>query len=130
SDMPFVRSETVSGLLQATPKSTDCAYPIFTREEFNAAFPGGRSSFAKLADGEWTGSSALVLDVAAVLRNTKLLKKAFAARKNLLELAGLLGPSLALRYASGQLRVADVQARIEALTGSRVTAVRGADPAL
>jgi hypothetical protein len=130
SDLPFVTARAVEDLVARTPSTADCAYPIFTREEFSAAFPGGRSSFARLADGEWTGGSVLVLDADAVLHNEKLLRRAFAARKNLVTLAALLGPALALRYATGRLRVSDVQERINALTHGSIMAIRGADPAL
>lgn len=130
SDMPFVSSSAIDDLLARTPAGPDCAYPIFTRAEFQAAFPGGRSSFAALADGEWTGGSALALVPATLLRNVRLLRQAFAARKNLVALAGLLGPALALRYARHQLRVSDIKSRIESLIHGRVEIVRGADPGL
>lgn len=130
SDLPFVTSRGIADLLARTPATVDCAYPIFTREEFSAAFPGGRSSFAHLADGEWTGGSVLVLNADAALRHEKLLRRAFTARKQLIALAGLLGPALALRYVTGHLRVNDVQERIKALTGGSLMAIRGADPAL
>lgn len=130
SDLPFVTAHGVQDLLARTPSTADCAYPIFAREEFSAAFPGGRSSFARLADGEWTGGSVLVLNGDLVLRHERLLRRAFAARKNLMTLVALLGPSLALRYVTGRLRVDDVQARIGALTGGSIAAIRGADPAL
>jgi len=130
SDLPFVTAHAVVDLVARTPPAADCGYPIFNRQEFAAAFPGGRSSFARLADGEWTGGSVLVLNADLMLQKEKLLRRAFAARKSLLALAALLGPALALRYATGQIRVADVQARIDALTGGSVVALRGADPAL
>jgi molybdopterin-guanine dinucleotide biosynthesis protein A len=130
ADLPFVSASAIARLIAAVPADVGCAYPIFARDEFCAAFPGARTSFARLADGEWTGGSVLVLDAGLVLRNTPLLKRAFAARKNLISLAALLGPRLALLYASSRLRVGDVKARLEALTGGTFEAVRGADPAL
>jgi len=130
SDLPFVTSRSIDDLLRRTPPGVDCAYPIFSRAEFERAFPGGRSSFARLADGEWTGGSAMVLNAGLVLQNERLLRRAFAARKNLMTLAALLGPALALRFATGRLRVDHIQTRIGALTGGSMVAVRGADPAL
>ncbi|MBV8081366.1 MAG: NTP transferase domain-containing protein [Candidatus Eremiobacteraeota bacterium] len=130
ADLPFVTGEAIAGLLRRVADQTACAYPIFTRDEFEAAFPGGRSSFARLADGEWTGGSVLVIDPRLVLRDQALLRRAFAARKNLVALASLLGPKLALLYATKRLRVADVEARLGALAGGTFEAIRGADPAL
>ena len=130
SDLPFVTSRSIADLLHRSPPDADCAYPIFTRSEFERAFPGGRSSFARLADGEWTGGSAMILNADLVLRSEKLLRRAFAARKNLMALAMLLGPALALRFATGSLRVDHIRKRIGALTGGSMIAIRGADPAL
>ncbi|HME81951.1 MAG TPA: NTP transferase domain-containing protein [Candidatus Eremiobacteraceae bacterium] len=130
ADLPFVTAGAIAALLRLVPPDVRCAYPIFTRSEFLGAFPGARSSFATLADGEWTGGSILVLDAPLMLRNEALIRRGFAARKNLLTLAALLGPALALRYATRRLTVDDVQARLSALIGGNVMAVRGADPAL
>jgi molybdopterin-guanine dinucleotide biosynthesis protein A len=129
SDLPFVMSEHISALID-TAATPDCAYPIFTREEFEREFSGARSSFATLADGAWTGGSVLVLKPAVLLRNARLIKQAFAARKSLVGLATLLGPGLALRYASGRLRIDDVRSRVASLTGASFEAVRGLHPAL
>jgi len=126
----LVSAHSIGDLLRRTPADVDCAYPIFTRTEFEKAFPGGRSSFARLADGEWTGGSTMVLNADLVLRNERLLRRAFAARKNLTGLALLLGPALALRFATGRLCVRDIQKRIDSLTGGSMIAIRGADPAL
>jgi molybdopterin-guanine dinucleotide biosynthesis protein A len=130
SDMPFVSARSIADLVERTRPDTDCSYPIFSRAEFTHAFAGGRSSFARLADGEWTGGSAMVVNADLVLRHEPLIRRAFAARKNLVALAALLGPGLALRFASGRLAVSDIQARVSALLGGTVVAVRGADPAL
>ena len=130
SDLPYVRAESIKDLIDKVPVNADAAYPIFAREEFERAFPGARSSYARLADGEWTGGSVFLLKPAFALRNERLLRRAFGARKNLVLLAGLLGPVLALRYARNQLRVGDIVARAEAQTHGSIVAVRDADPAL
>ena len=130
SDLPFIGPASLEDLIARAPAGADAAYPIFTREEFERAFPGARSSYARLADAEWTGSSVLLLRPAFALRNERLIRRVFAARKSLAALAALLGPVLALRYARNQLRVADVLARAERLTGGSIIAVRGAGPEL
>lgn len=130
SDLPFVSAASIEQLIAQVPASADAAYPIFTRAEFEEAFPGARSSFARLADGQWTGGSVFLLSPAFALRNERVLRRAFAARKNLVALAALLGPGLALRYARNQLRVADIVARAQGLMRGSIVAVRGADPAL
>ena len=130
SDLPFAKAASIERLIELMPVSADAAYPIFSREEFEGAFPGARSSFARLRDGEWTGASVFVVRPEFALRNERLLRRAFGERKNLLALAGLLGPSLALRYAFNQLHVRDIVKRAEQLMRGSIVALRDADPGL
>jgi molybdopterin-guanine dinucleotide biosynthesis protein A len=130
SDMPFVSAEALSGLLDRAPAEACAVYPIFTRDEFDAAYPKARSSYATLADGVWTGASAFVVRAPALLQRESVLTRAFAARKSLPALAALFGPALMFSYLRGALRVADIEVRARSLFGAPVVALRGADPAL
>jgi len=130
SDMPFVSTRALADLLERAPADACAVYPIFTRDEFEREYPKGRSSFATLADGAWTGASAFVVRAAALLHSERIVTRAFGARKNLSALAALFGPMLTIAYLRGALRVADIEARASALFGAPVVALRGADPAL
>ena len=130
SDLPFVTPLSYASLVRLVDASIDIGYPIFQREEFLQAYPGGRASFARLADGEWTGGSAFVLNRSPLLRNTDALKRAFGARKSLYALASLLGPVLLAKFMLRQLQVKDVEARASRVLGASVKAIVGADPAL
>ena len=130
SDLPFVDAASIERLIELVPADADAAYPICSRDEFERAFPGARSSFARLRDGEWTGASVFVVRPEFALRNERLLRRAFGARKSLLALAALLGPSLALQYALNQLHVADIVRRAEQLMQGSIVALRDAAPGL
>jgi len=130
SDLPFVSSEALTGLLECAPADACAVYPIFARAEFDAAYPKARSSYATLADGVWTGASAFVVRAPALLHREGVLTRAFAARKSLPALAALFGPALMFSYVRGALRVADIEARARSLFGAPVVALRGTDPAL
>jgi molybdopterin-guanine dinucleotide biosynthesis protein A len=130
SDMPFISARALTDLLERAPEPACVVYPIYTRDEFHAAYPAGRTSFAKLADGEWTGASAFVVRAATLLQHERAITRAFAARKSLSSLAALFGPSLMLSYLRGALRVSDVELRAGKLLGGPVVALRGADAAL
>jgi GTP:adenosylcobinamide-phosphate guanylyltransferase len=130
SDMPFVSSRALADLLERAPVEACAVYPIFTRDEFERSYPKGRSSFAMLADGAWTGGSAFVVRAQPLLQREHVLTRAFAARKSLPALAALFGPALMFSYLRGALRVADVEARASRLFHAPVVALRGADPAL
>jgi molybdopterin-guanine dinucleotide biosynthesis protein A len=130
SDMPFVSSHALGDLLARAPEDACAVYPVFTRDEFERAYPKARSSFAVLADGAWTGASAFVVRAQVLLRREHVLTRAFAARKSLPALAALFGPALMFSYLRGALRVSAVEARASRLFGAPVVALRGADPAL
>jgi hypothetical protein len=130
SDLPFVTPSSYSTFIASVGADVDAGYPVYRRAEFLKAYPGGRSKFAQLADGEWTGGSAFVLNRAPFLRNLDALKRAFGARKSLFALASLLGPALLFKFVFRQLRVTDVERRASAVLGANVKAITGADPAL
>ena len=130
SDLPFVTRESFSNLVSRAGPDIDAVYPIYRRAEFLQAYPDGRTRFASLADGDWTGGSAFVLNPAPFLRNLHVVRQVFGARKSVFALASLLGPSLLLKFTVRQLRVADVERRATAVLGVCVRAVTGADPAL
>jgi molybdopterin-guanine dinucleotide biosynthesis protein A len=130
SDVPFVEAEHVKDFLARVPPDADIAYPIFGRDEFLAAFPEGRTKFARVGENLWTGGSVCVLTTRVGLANEKLMRQAFAARRSQLAMASFLGAGILTRHLVGTLRVDHVIERIEHLTGGKTVAVRGAHPAL
>lgn len=130
SDLPFVTAASYESLIAKTPTDVDAGYPVFRRDEFLRAYPGGRKSFAALADGEWTGASAFVLDRRPLAGDDRLIRRAFGARKSLFALASLLGPGLLAKFVTRRLTIADVERRAGELMHANVRAVYGADPAL
>ena len=130
SDLPFVSAGAIADFIARVRGDIDGAYPIFTRAEFTRAFPGGRASFVRLADGEWTGGNVMLVDPQKLLADPQLIRRGFRARKNPLALAAIFGPALALKYLAGRARVDDLVVRGGRLIGGKVAAVRGADPVL
>ena len=130
SDLPFVTPASYVSLIEKTAPDVDAGYPVFGRDEFLRAYPRGRKHFAALADGEWTGASAFVLNRSPLVRDDRMMRRAFGARKSLFALASLLGPVLLFKFVFKTLTLADVEERAGSLLGAKVRAVRGADPAL
>jgi molybdopterin-guanine dinucleotide biosynthesis protein A len=130
SDLPFVESAHVDDFAARVPADADFAYPVYEREEFLAAFPGGRTRFARVGTSQWTGGSVCLMSVAAALRNASLIRRGFRARKSQLAMASLLGVDVLARYVMGSLQLADVERRLSDLSGGNIAVVRGAHPAL
>ena len=130
SDLPFVEPAHVDDLLQRVPHDADFAYPVYERDEFLAAFPQGRTRFARVGRTQFTGGSMCVVNARLALAHEPLLRQGFAARKSQLAMASLLGFGGLVRFVSGRLGIGDVERRLGELTGGRAIAVRGAHPAL
>lgn len=130
SDLPFVAPEHIAEFLARVPSDADAAYPIFRDADFLREFAGGRSRFARLADGNWTGGSAVVVDAPLLLRKRSLVGRVFRLRKQLFGLAALFGPRLLARSLLRRARVPDFEARASQMLGANVRAVIGAHPAL
>jgi len=130
SDLPFVTAASYTSLIRETGDDVDAGYPVFRRDEFLRTYPSGRKHFAKLADGEWTGASAFVLNRSPFVDDDRLIRRAFGARKSLFALASLLGPALLLKFLFKTLTIADVERRAGSLVKAKVRAVYGTDPAL
>jgi molybdopterin-guanine dinucleotide biosynthesis protein A len=130
SDLPFVRSAHVDDLLGRVPHDADFAYPVYEMAEFLAAFPRGRTRFARVGRKHYTGGSMCVVNVRLALAQAPLIRQGFAARKSQLAMASLLGVTGLVRFVTGSLAIEHVERRLFQLTGGRAVAVRGAHPAL
>lgn len=128
SDLPFLESEAISDFLKLVQGiESDILYPIVPKKMFETAYPGVPKTYARLAEGEFTGASVLRMKPEAILRNRPLIEQVFAARKNTMGMARLLGIWHILRFAIGRLTIGEAEARASVLTGCRCIAMRDAD---
>ena len=137
SDLPLITADDIDDLIARTPLEAQLAYVAFSRPEWQAAFPGGHSSFIPFSDGDFAGSGAFVLDAGLVRRIEPIVQKAFEMRKSAAGMAGLFGLGLALRFLLGHKvhrslgpSTDSVRRRAEALLGCRCAIVRGCSPSL
>lgn len=134
SDLPFLRSEDVDQLITCTPPLASLSYAIFTRGEWEAAFPGAPATFFALRDGDFTGGCLFVLDAPAVLGVEPQLQHAFRARKSPISMARILGARMTTQLILGRLhrRLApsteDARRRVQRLTGVPCAVARGCSP--
>ena len=130
SDLPFLCADAIDDLIARAPEDADLVFPILRRAHFESRFPDMPGAWTKLADGELTGGSVLLVRPAAIERNADLIERVFEARKNQWSMARLLGLGTALKFATGRLSVADAERRASALTGCRCRVVWDAHPHL
>jgi len=104
SDIPFVSTEAIDDLIsRCTDPDIDFYYPVIPREACEKRFPGMKRTYARLAEGTFTGGNIMLMRSGFVLKNADLINKVFSARKSVLRLAGLIGLPTMLRAIIAQV---------------------------
>jgi CTP:molybdopterin cytidylyltransferase MocA len=129
SDLPFANGAGVADLLARAGRA-DLAMALSSIEAYEARFPSAEPHGIALGPERFANGSAFVLSPAAVVPARALAARFFGARKKLFSLALLLGPVLALRFATRTLRIAHLEAHARHVLGVPVAAVRDCDPGL
>ena len=129
-DLPLLTGDAIRELIESAPDDADIVFPIVTKEEYEAQFPGSPGTYAPIGGEQYTGGSVFLVRPSAFARNRALIEKVFEARKGVLSMAKLGGFGLLLRFLTGTLTVEYVERRASELTGCHCRAVRGASPTL
>jgi molybdopterin-guanine dinucleotide biosynthesis protein A len=92
SDIPLITSAAVDDLIErCNEPGTDFFYPVITKEANEKRFPGMKRTYARLAEGTFTGGNIMVMRSGFVMQNADLIRNIFDARKSVIKLAGLIG---------------------------------------
>lgn len=103
SDIPMLTSEAVDDFVarcDAVP--ADLCYAIVSKQDMEARFHGMRRTYARLAEGTFTGGNIVVMKKDLVLRNEQLIRKAYSARKSKFQLAKMIGLPMLVRVLLAQ----------------------------
>lgn len=131
ADAPLVTGRTWMQFLDgAAVNLLEAAYPIVKKETVETQFPGGKRTYATLADGTFTGGNAFLLPKDRLEALESVIEKAFAARKNPFALAGMLGSRFIFRALTKKLTLNEVETKISQLLGCRGGAVIIPDAAI
>jgi len=124
ADLPFLTGEVVDHFIGQCLKD-DCGfyYPAVHRQTMEEAFPGVKRTFASLRDGVFTGGNCVLATPESVDRLIPLVQRFFAARKNVFQLASLLGPLFILRLLTRSITLAQLERKFAGLVGLRGRAV-------
>ena len=96
ADMPLVSATALTDLLTHAPDA-DIVYPVTSRPDVEAAFPGRAVSYLKTKDGDYTGSSALLIKLETAAKKENVLVGLLGARSDPTALLGLIGPWVGLK---------------------------------
>jgi len=113
----------VERFLADVPADIDVAALVAARATVEAAAPGTKRTWLKLADGHWSGCNLFYLANDRALAVVDLWRRVEAERKRPWKMARILGFGMLLRYATGQLTLSAAAARLGKLAGVRAAVV-------
>lgn len=129
SDLPILSRAAIDEFLErATQSGADIVYACVERTCHEARFPGIPHTWARLRDGTYCGGGLVALRPRALENLDRFLGRLGVARKNPLRLATIFGYDVLAKYATRQLRIADLERRASALLGAPVVAAVSTHP--
>lgn len=103
ADHALLRAEWVRDFLADTPLGADVAVLLAHKSAVEAALPGSKRTYLKLADGAWSGCNLFLLATPRAEAAIATWSAVEADRKRPWRIAGRLGVSTLWRYVFGRL---------------------------
>lgn len=129
SDLPFVSGAALTDFITRCG-GAQAAMALADADEYARSFPGAPPHAVRLAGERVANGSVFYLAPNVAPRVLSIAQRLFGARKSLVRLAAFLGPALLLRFATGRLRIENIERRAQAALGLSARAVRGCSPSL
>lgn len=127
-DVPAI---TASGIDDYVARSLESGaaltYPLVSAEDMETQFPGSARSYVMVDGRRVTGGNMMLLSPELVIARRDLGERLFQARKSPVALAQILGGGFVLKYATGRLRVSDVERKMGELIGAKCVALGTSD---
>ena len=108
----------------------DAAYAVVREEHVEKQFPGARRTYARFCDGAFTGGNAFLVPRSRLEALENLIETAFAARKNPLGLAKILGIGFIFKAATKRLHVWEAEAKVSQILGCKAGRVEVPDASI
>ena len=127
-DGPLATGRTWMQFLDgASVNRLEAAYAVVREERMEAQFPGARRTYARFNDGAFSGGNAFLVPRAQLENLESLIETAFAARKNPLGIARLLGLGFIFKALTKRLSVGEAETKVSRLLDCRAGRVEVPD---
>jgi GTP:adenosylcobinamide-phosphate guanylyltransferase len=124
ADVPFLTGAAIEDfLLRSLNSGAALGYAVVPRGASEARFPHMRRTYARLAEGEFTGGNAFFLRHDAWPAIERVLSRVHGARKKPWILAQFLGVRILWRYLRHTVTVHEAEERISHLLGAPCRAI-------
>jgi hypothetical protein len=127
ADHALLQPRWVRDFIADTPAEADVAVLLARRVMVEAALPGSRRTYLKLADGGWSGCNLFLLASARAEAAITTWSAVEADRKRPWRIAGRLGAGTLWRYMLGRLTMVEAIARLGRGIGIAASAVAARD---
>ena len=117
TDVPLLTSTAVDGFAAlAATSPCDIGYGFVPRRIHDDRYPGVRHTWVRLREGTFCGGGISVMRAGAAKKIQEALRRFTDARKSPAKMAALFSPGLAFRILLGNVSIAELEARANALT--------------
>ena len=124
SDLPILDANCVEDFIaRAKDADPDIGYGCIERSVHMARFPAVPHTWARLRDGTYCGGGFIAIKPRVLARLEQFIEQLGAARKNPLQLAGLFGWDVLLRFAFRRLSIASAERRASQILGAPASAI-------
>jgi CTP:molybdopterin cytidylyltransferase MocA len=124
SDIPLVTTATYEEFFRLYFASgLEAAYALTTRAVTEQQFPGGKRTYAHLADGDYTAGNAIIIEGTKVEHLSDVFEHFYKARKNPLAMAKIFGLGFLWQAVTKRLSKAGAEAKLSELLECRAGAV-------
>lgn len=123
ADHALLEAAWVTHLVEQAPADCDVAVMLAERAVIEAAQPGSRRTYLRMADGDWSGCNLFLLATPAATRALVLWQEVEADRKRPWRIARRLGARALLRYLLHRLTLGQAFDRLGEMAGARAAAV-------
>ena len=117
-DIPLLTPEAVVDFLAQTRTiEKDIYYPIVSKEDNEARYPGVRRTYVRLKEGVFTGGNLILVNPQCVYKCQSQIARAVAMRKEPWKLARLLGFPFIFKLLFNQLGLEEIEERVGGILG-------------
>jgi hypothetical protein len=124
ADIPLLKPEAVRDFLErCRQRSADFYYPIVSRENNEASYPGVKRTYVRLRDGTFTGGNMVLMRTAALKACASRGQELVRLRKSPLRLSQLIGLKFIIKFLTRRLTIAEAEKHFSRLLGVRGAAI-------
>lgn len=130
-DIPLLTGSAVDEFVASSLETgADFVYPIVSRADVEAAYPGTERTYFRLKSGRYTGGNAMLANPLLIPRMREMGQRLFEQRKNAVAMVRMAGFGFVVKFVLGRLEPGDLADKIREMFGGTGAAVVMRDPSI